>query len=43
MLNEQLRGFTMTGFTVQGFAGFGVYLSCVEDFHIRAQHRQCEI
>jgi parallel beta-helix repeat protein len=35
MLNEQLRGFTMTGFTVQGFPGFGVYLSCAEDFHIR--------
>ena len=35
MLNEHLRGFTLTGFTVQGFAGFGVYLACADDFHIR--------
>ncbi len=35
MLDEQLRGFTMTGLTVQGFPGFGVYLACADDFHIR--------
>lgn len=34
MLNEQLRGFTLSGFTVQGFPGFGVYLSCVDGFRI---------
>jgi nitrous oxidase accessory protein NosD len=35
MLNERLNGFKLTGFTVQGFAGFGVYLACVDDFSIR--------
>jgi nitrous oxidase accessory protein NosD len=35
MLNEQLRGFTLSGFTVQGFPGFGVYLACVDDFRIQ--------
>jgi parallel beta-helix repeat protein len=35
MQNERLRGFSLSGFTVQGFPGFGVYLSCVDDFSIR--------
>jgi len=35
MVNERLRGFSLTGFTIQGFAGFGVYLACVDDFTIR--------
>lgn len=35
VLNERLRGFSLSGFTVQGFAGFGVYLACVDDFNIR--------
>ena len=34
-MNEQLHGFSLTGFTVRGFAGFGVYLACVDDFTIR--------
>jgi parallel beta-helix repeat protein len=33
--NERLHGFSLTGFTIQGFAGFGVYLACVDDFTIR--------
>lgn len=35
MVNERLHGFSLTGFTIQGFAGFGVYLACVDDFTIR--------
>jgi len=35
MMNEQLHGFSLRGFTVQGFAGFGVYLACVDHFTIR--------
>ena len=35
MRNEHLRGFSLSGFTVQGFAGFGIYLACVDDFRIR--------
>jgi len=35
MMDEHLRGFSVSGFTVQGFAGFGVYLACVDDFRIR--------
>ncbi len=34
-LSEFVRGFTLSGFTVQGFPGFGVYLTCVDDFVIR--------
>ena len=35
MRNEQLHGFSVSGFTVQGFPGFGIYLTCVDDFTIR--------
>jgi parallel beta-helix repeat protein len=31
---RRLRGFELSGFTVQGFAGFGVYLACVDGFRI---------
>jgi len=33
--NQRLQGFRLTGFTVEGFGGFGVYLACVDDFAIR--------
>ena len=33
--NQRIQGFHLRGFTVQGFAGFGVYLSCVDNFRIR--------
>ena len=32
---SRLTRFALTGFTVQGFAGFGVYLACVDGFQIR--------
>jgi len=31
----RLDGFVLRGFTVQGFAGFGVYLACVDHFELR--------
>ena len=31
----RLRHFTLSGVTVQGFAGFGVYLACVDRFSVR--------
>jgi nitrous oxidase accessory protein NosD len=32
--NQRIRGFALSGFTVQGFSGFGVYLTCVDGFNI---------
>jgi nitrous oxidase accessory protein len=33
--NARLDGFTLRGFTVQGFEAFGVYLACVDHFTLR--------
>ncbi len=33
--DQRLNGFRLTGFTVEGFSGFGVYLACVDNFAIR--------
>jgi len=35
MMDEHLHGFSLRGFTIQGFPGFGVYLACVDRFTIR--------
>ena len=32
---RRLQGFQLSGFTVQGFSGFGVYLACVDGFRLR--------
>lgn len=32
---QRLRNFSVNGFTVEGFAGFGIYLACVDGFAIR--------
>jgi len=35
LLDEHIEGFALSGFTVDGFPGFGVYLTCVDGFSIR--------
>jgi hypothetical protein len=32
---ERIQGSDVRGFTVQGFAGFGIYLACVDGFSVR--------
>jgi parallel beta-helix repeat protein len=32
--NQRLKNFSLSGFTVQGFPGFGVYLTCVDGFSL---------
>jgi nitrous oxidase accessory protein NosD len=36
----RLRDIEVRGFTVQGFAGFGIYLACVDGFRIRGNTAQ---
>ena len=42
---QRLRNFSVNGFTVEGFAGFGIYLACVDGFASKevqnADHPHC--
>jgi hypothetical protein len=40
---QRLRRFDLEGFTVQGFAGFGVYLACVDGFRLERNVSQANL